>query len=252
LRSFWEKHYEFVKKGIIHAGKFEGYFRIFRKWILPLTHSRNDIEELREKKSAEERALFYRDRWDTAGWKLLFRLFFSRTVMGRLGRDPEFFRYVEGDVAGRLLKRVESALTALPTHDNPYLEYILAGNFHRALPHYLRPENFDTIRRGLDRLVLFKGDVVDALDANRGLKFDGFNLSDIFEYMNHSEYLCELCRLIKASKRGGRLVYWNMLSDRMPPAEYLDRIEPLEELARELFMRDKAFFYKAFRIEVIR
>ncbi len=31
--------------------------------------------------------------------------------MGRLGRDPEFFRYVEGSVAERILERVEYALT---------------------------------------------------------------------------------------------------------------------------------------------
>ena len=33
----------------------------------------------------------------------MFRMFFSRTVMGRFGRDPSFFRYVEGDVAAAQL-----------------------------------------------------------------------------------------------------------------------------------------------------
>ena len=82
-------------------------------------------------------------------------------------------------------------------------------------------------------------------------QFDGFNLSDIFEYMSYAEYLCQLYRIIKASRRGGRLVYWNMLSDRVPPAEFSDRVEPLQKLARQLFMLDKAFFYKTFRIERI-
>ena len=53
---------------------------------------------------------------------------------------------MEGDVAGRLLHRAEYAVTVLPTHDNPYLEYILTGNFSQALPHYLRPEHFQDIR----------------------------------------------------------------------------------------------------------
>jgi S-adenosylmethionine-diacylglycerol 3-amino-3-carboxypropyl transferase len=250
-KAFWDNHPEFIKQGIIHGGKFESYFRIFRIWVLPLIHSTRDRVELRSPKDAKERIAFYRRRWDTAIWRLIFRIFFSKTVMGRLGRDPEFFRYVEGDVASRLLKRAEYALTALPTHDNPYLEYILTGSFDTALPHYLRPEHFDAIRNGLDRLVLFKGDVVEALEANRGLKFDGFNLSDIFEYMSNGEYLCALDRLIQAARRGGRLVYWNLLSDRVPPADHLDRLEPLEKRARELFMQDKAFFYKTLRLEVI-
>lgn len=251
-RSFWDRHPGFIERGIIHTGKFEGYFRIFRRWVLPIVHGRKDVAELRRPKDARERRDFYRHRWDTARWRLLFRLFFSKTVMGHLGRDPEFFRYAGDDLAGSLLKRASHALTALPVHDNPYLEYILTGNFRRSFPHYLRSENFDSIRKGLDRLVLFKGNVMDALNANKGLKFNGFNLSDIFEYMSYGEYSSGLSRFIDASKKGGRLVYWNMLADRSPPSGYLDRLDPLETRARELFMQDRAFFYRAFRIEVVR
>ena len=71
---------------------------------------------------------------------MLFRVFFSRFVMGRLGRDPEFFRYVEGSVSDRILSRTRHALTVLPTHANPFLAYILTGNYGDALPRYLRPE----------------------------------------------------------------------------------------------------------------
>jgi len=250
-RAFWDEHPEFIKQGIIHVGKFESYFRIFRKWILPLVHGAGDIAGLMRPKDMAAREEFYQRRWDTGPWRLIFRLFFSKTVMGRLGRDPEFFRYVEGDVATRLLQRAEYALTVLPIHDNPYLEYILTGNFSRALPHYLRPEQYEAIREGLGKLVLFKGGIAEALEAHRGVKFDGFNLSDIFEYMSYGEYVQHLHRLIERSKTGGRLVYWNMLADRLPPAQCRDRLYPSEKRALELFRRDKAFFYKTFRIEVV-
>ena len=49
--------------------------------------------------SVEDQRAFYRARWDTWRWRALFRVFFSRAVMGRLGRDPEFFAGVEGPVA---------------------------------------------------------------------------------------------------------------------------------------------------------
>jgi S-adenosylmethionine-diacylglycerol 3-amino-3-carboxypropyl transferase len=250
-RAFWDEHPELIRQGIIHVGKFEGFFRIFRKWILPLVHGAADIAELIRPKNQAARQEFYLRRWDTVPWRLIFRLFFSRTVIGRLGRDPEFFRYVEGDVAARLLERARYALTVLPTHDNPYLEYILTGNFSRSLPHYLRPQNYQAIRENLEKLVLFKGGIAEALEAHRNMKFDGFNLSDIFEYMSFGDYVQHLQLLVDASNPGARLVYWNMLADRLPPAECRDRLESLEERALQLFRQDKAFFYKAFRIEEV-
>ena len=84
------------------------------------------------------------------------------------------------------------------------------------------------------------------------MKFNGFNLSDIFEYMSYGDYVRHLDCLIDSSNPGARLVYWNMLVDRLPPPRCSDRLESLEERALELFRQDKAFFYKAFRIEVVR
>jgi S-adenosylmethionine-diacylglycerol 3-amino-3-carboxypropyl transferase len=169
--------------------------------------------------------------------------------MGYLGRDPEFFTYVEGDVASRLLERAEYALTALATDQNPYLEFILTGNFGKTLPFYLREENFEKIRDHLDRLILFHGDLLEALRAHASLRFDGFNLSDIFEYMNYAEYVSELQKVIDASKPGTRVVYWNMLADRKNPLALKNRLATLEDLAADLFKQDKAFFYKALVIE---
>lgn len=248
-RRFWDVQGPLVEGGAIHAGRFEGYFRLFRKRVLPLIHGRKLVGELMRPKNAAEQATFYREKWDTWRWRMLFRLFFSRMVMGRLGRDPEFFRYVEGDVAGRILRRSEYALTALPTNENPYLEYILTGNFGTSLPHYLREDNFENIRNNLDRLVLFKGDLVAALKAYGGVRFDGFNLSDIFEYMSNDEYVAQLAKVVASASPGARLVYWNMLADRKYPPHLKDRLAPLDDRAQSLFLRDKAFFYKALVVE---
>src|SRR5690606_28818523 len=99
-----------------------------------------------------ERLAFYTCTWNTWRWRAMFRLFFSRFVMGRLGRDPAFFQYVEGSVAQRIMARAEHALVELDPAANPYLQWILTGRFTAALPHALRAENFDAIRANLDRL----------------------------------------------------------------------------------------------------
>lgn len=244
-KLFWDQHLNLINKGIIYVGKFENYFSLFRNRILPLIHNRKKIDRLLSIHNINERTLFYNNSWNTFRWKLLFKIFFSRTMMGKLGRDPEFFKYVETDVASRIFKRAEYALTVLPTDSNPYLEYILKGNFKNSLPFYLRRENFNAIRNNLDKLVLFKGNLKEAFQRNPQTKFDGFNLSDIFEYMNYNQYEEEVRHILDYANPGARLVYWNMLADRKQINGTEKKLRFLDQEASELFKQDKAFFYKS-------
>jgi Protein of unknown function (DUF3419) len=187
--------------------------------------------------------------------------------MGRLGRDPEFFRYVEGSVAERILGRARYALTVLPIADNPYVRYILTGGFDSALPHYLRPEVCARLRARLERepqaLALHLGavdEVAAALVAGGGARFDGFNLSDIFEYLDPPTCARIFRGLLAAARPGARLAYWNMLVPRRcPPPEaaaspagaIAPRVRPLAAEAAALFARDRAFFYSAFVLEEV-
>lgn len=244
--QFWDKHLDLIEKGIIHAGKFENYFKLFRTFCLPLIHSQKRIEELLQSKDQTARAVFYEQKWNNMRWKFLFKLFFSKKIMGKLGRDPEFFKYVETSVSDRILSRAKYGLSVLPTDSNPYLEYILKGNFKTCLPFYLRAENFETIRRNLSKLILFKGNLKEAFQAFPSLRFDGFNLSDIFEYMSKEEYAEELEHILKFSKPGAKISFWNMLANRKEVAGLEDQIEFFNQKAEDLHKQDKAFFYQSF------
>lgn len=249
--EFWDAHPAEIKAGFIHCGKFEQFFRVFRERILSLIHSRKTVESLLQKRSRDERYLFYQEEWANWRWHLLFKVFFSRLVMGRIGRDPEFFRYVEVPVSESILQRTKFALTELETHSNPYLDYILTGNFTNSLPYYLQPDIFENIKKNIDGLVLFHGPVQDAVKQAGNKGFDGFNLSDVFEYLDEKacSYIYEI--LLDHAKSGSRLVYWNMLVPRSCPPGLQGRIKAKEELSRELFGIDKAFFYSNFIIEEV-
>lgn len=249
-QRFWSEHRAQIAAGILHAGRFEAYFRKFRTWVLPLIHSRATVARLLEPKELDARKRFWNDKWNNRRWRLLFRIFFSRFLMGRLGRDPEFFRYVEGSVSDRILKRAEYALTVLPTHDNAFLDYIVHGNFAGTLPLYLRPEQFDAIRSGLDRLTLVHGSI-DEVGQKHGGHFDAFNLSDIFEYLDPESSTKLYGDLVNLARPGARFAYWNTLVHRSCPAELIGRVRPLKDLARELFRHDRAFFYCNFEVDEI-
>ena len=178
-------------------------------------------------------------------------MFFSRFVMGRLGRDPAFFRYVEGTVSGRILARTRYALTALNPAENPYLTWILTGTHGDALPFALRAENFAAIRANLHRLERRLQTVEQFLADEPDVRIDGANLSDIFEYMSEENTAALLARLADAANPGARFAYWNMLAPRSRPDSLASRLRPLDALAAELFAKDRAFFYSRFVVEEV-
>jgi S-adenosylmethionine-diacylglycerol 3-amino-3-carboxypropyl transferase len=250
-RSFWDSHPDDIERGIGSAGKFERYFEIFRTRVLPWVHSRERVDRLLAGGPQNARQAFYRQEWDTWRWRFLFKLFFSRFVMGRLGRDPAFFRYVQGSVAERILSRTEYALTELDPAANPYLQWVLTGTHTTALPFALRLENFDPIRRYLERLEWTRCSLEDLLRTHTDLKVDRWNLSDIFEYMSPENHGRLLETLSNRSKPGARLAYWNMLAPRRRPDSLAGRLRSLDVLANDLFSRDNAWFYCAFVVEEV-
>jgi S-adenosylmethionine-diacylglycerol 3-amino-3-carboxypropyl transferase len=248
-RRFWDAHPDWIARGIGAVGRFERYFRIFRRWVLPWIQSEEAVERLLNGGSVEERRAFYDEHWDHWRWRLVFRVFFSRFVMSRLGREPAFFEQVEGRVAERLLERARYALTELDPADNPYLQWILTGRHQTARPLALRREHFETIRSRLDRLTWAQASLADCLERQDANTIDRFNLSDVFEYVPERRYHALLDQLARVGRPGGRLAYWTLFVPRSRPDSMADRLEPQTAQAEALHAQDRAFFYGDFVLE---
>jgi S-adenosylmethionine-diacylglycerol 3-amino-3-carboxypropyl transferase len=250
-RNFWDVRSQEIANGFGGAGKFERYLAMFRKYVLPLIHSRQTTEKLLQGKTPLEREKFYYEVWNTRRWQALFKIFFSRFVMGRFGRDPEFFKYAKGNVAERILARTQSAAIELNPSENPYLQWILTGHHTTALPYALRAENFAAIRDNLSRLEIREQSLEEFLDSSKSQTIDRFNLSNIFEYVSLPGYHKLLSEIIRVSRHEARMAYWNLFAERRRPASLADEINSLTNLATKLSKQDKAFFYQAFVIEEV-
>lgn len=250
-RAFWDARPEAVRGGVGGAGKFERYFALFRRRVLPLVHGRRMVRALVEPRDAAGRHEFYERRWNTLRWRLLFRLFFSRAVMGRLGRDPALFAYVEGSPSDHILRRTRHALVELEPADNPYLHWILTGTYGEALPHALRREHFERIRDRLDRLELHGTSLESLIAGGVVAGVDRANLSDIFEYMSADAARTLFERLADAARPGGRLAYWNLLVPRRGAELVPGRLRRLDVLSDALHRRDRTWFYGAFHVDEV-
>ena len=250
-KKYWDENIESIKKGVINTGKFDNFFQIFRKKVLRFVHSKKRVLELLEKKTKEERYSFYDKKWNNLRWKLVFQVFFSKFIVGELGRDPRFFDYAKNiNLSEVMSERVKYAFTELDTSENPYVEYILTGKYTQNLPFSMRKENFDIIRKNLHKLELYNMSIEEYL-GNSNEKINKFNLSDIFEYISLDKYKELLEKIYDSSADGAILAYWNLIVPRSRTEEFQNRIIPLE-ISETLHRQDKTFFYTKFIVERIK
>lgn len=253
-RLFWDNKQEEIEKyGMGGVGKFERYFRIFKTWILPLVHSKATVHKLLSPKSEEERNVFFNDVWNTWRWRLLIRIFFSQTLMGKMGRDPAFFTYVDGSFSEHVSRKIKHGMCVQNPAKNPYLYWILNGTHGEILPFALRAENFENIKNNLDKLEwhLLSTESFAERCKRENIKINKHNLSNIFEYMSEENYLSTLSSLIEISETGAILLYWNMMVPRTCPESLKQSLKPHVERAQKLHIQDKAIFYSNLIIEEV-
>ena len=252
-RGYWDQRPEVLARGIIHSGKFERYFRIFREYVLPLIHGRESVHRLLTASSLQQQQVFYDQVWNNRRWRWLFRVFFGEFILGHLGRDPSFFRYVTIDsVAEELSERTRHGLTEVRIHDNYFLEYILTGrygNLETAHP-YLRASNYPALRANVARIRLVHGSLEDYLKSLQPGTVSRFNLSDIFEYMSDDAFELALREILRVCRNDGKLGFWTLFVPRTIPPGVADRITTpsADSTVEESTSAARTFFYGGFHV----
>ena len=241
------------KRGIGSAGKFERYFALFRKRVLPLVHRRRTVARAccsREPRG--QAAAFYDGRWDTWRWRLLFRAVLlahaswagwaairssSATSKGTSprrsssaparadgagsGRQP--LRALDPDRHARRGAALRAARRSIRHDPRPPRSPRVALRVGRGVPRTFRPSAFDR-----------------------------FNLSDLFEYVSVEHYhrMLESILAAQPTRRPARVL--EHAGAATAPGALAARLRPLDDLGRvACISRDRAFFYSAFRVEEV-
>jgi S-adenosylmethionine-diacylglycerol 3-amino-3-carboxypropyl transferase len=243
-RSYFEARIGAVANGLANEGKFEKYFSYFSRRVVPLIHSRKRVNGLFAPKSGSEQEQFYEERWNNWRWRMMFRIFFSKYVMGKYGRDPEFLKEVKISVSDYIFKKAGRHLRSVGAQENFMLRYQLTGSFQGLLPHYLQESNYKKIKSNLRQLQVKEGYAEQAV--NTFGKFNGMNLSNIFEYMNRELFATTAQNLVNGLAPGGRMAYWNLMVPRRVSGLPGTSMSYEKELSVRLSEKDKGFFYNQF------
>lgn len=239
--GYWDEHINIINKGVIHCGKFENYFRLFRKYFLPLAHGKKLTRQLLEHKTGDEQKLFYESKWNTLRWRWLMNIFFSKAIMGRYGRDPEFLKHVKLTVPEYIRQKTEAHIRSGMSTHNYFLHMIYTGNFDAELPFYLREENYEAIRSNIHKLTL---SAISAEEAVKTRTFDTYCLSNIFEYYSDEDFKRLTERWLPFIHSGSCIAYWNLMAPRSFSEQKPDMFRMVDTTS--LSAKDKGFFYSRF------
>ncbi|MEL6346128.1 MAG: DUF3419 family protein [Myxococcota bacterium] len=253
-RRFWDANEALIREGLLQSGRFEQYLRIFRQRVVPFIHRRATVDALLSLETLDDQQRFYQRRWDSIRWRGAFRVFFSRTVMARLGRSERHFQYVDGPVSRAFLDRAAHALTEIPIQSNFFVQWMLTGRFRdmeQAHP-YLSTKGSAKLRAAAVRIQFVRDDLESFLASCPPGRFSAFNYSNLFEYLSAEQHARILSLTARAARPGARIAYWNLLVPRSRPESLADRIDVHPERSAALLRRDRAFVYGGFQLETVR
>ena len=166
----------------------------------------------------------------------------------------------QGDLIAVLRERVRKLACDFPLADN-YFAWQAFGRTYdhehrRALPDYLRAENFDTLRANAHRVHSEIATMTDALRRQPAGSIDGVVLLDAQDWMDNRQ-LAELwTEIVRAGRPGGRVVFRTaglgpLLPGRLP-ADLLARLDYHAEDSAAWGHRDRSAIYGGFHLYTLR
>lgn len=243
-RQFWDNQKKSIDIGIINAGRVARFFRIFAGYVFPLIHSKSKSHQLLARKSVEQQVAFYHEIWNNRRWKAFFKIFFHRSILRFIAPDPDFLNYVNDDMSTYLFKKTEEMFCSTMVQNNLVAQYLLTGEWGSLRHHYMRPENYACIKSRLDRVHLHVGFAEDLI--LKGIRYDGCNLSNIFEYTTMKEFEQLTKHLASGGNSGCRYVYWNILLPRIMEHAELSRVL---DSSKESDVLDRVWLYRRCLVE---
>ena len=253
-RAYWDERPESIAAGVLTQGRAERFLAILAGVLRTLVHPRARVEELFAQPDLEAQRRFYRERWDTRRWRLLFKLLHKKVFDRAL--DPAFYRYVDpGDLGEQLRRRAERCLLELPARENYFLARMLLGTYlpdPEGRPPYLQPAGAASVARHADRLELRHARVQDVLATLPPGSVDKLYLSNVAEWLNEPEREA-LFRSVVRAARPGAIVCWRALMvDRPVPDAVAQHLEEDSARSAALAARDRAFINAAFHVATVR
>jgi S-adenosylmethionine-diacylglycerol 3-amino-3-carboxypropyl transferase len=251
---YWTGNAEAVHNGIVNAGKYESFIRLFSRFVW-MTQGKKRIDGLFRCQTLEQQQDYFDRKWNTVQWRLLFKLLANKWMLAKRGLTADYFKFDDGSSSfpESFLRRARRAMCEIPVESNYFLaQYLLARYWSEdAVPAYLLRENLPVVRERLDRIEMVTSPAQEWLGRQPDASIDCFSLSNICELMSPGETNRLFREVARSARPGARICFRNLIVPRSVPESLRSAIELQEELSSDLIARDRSFVYSRVRAFVV-
>lgn len=242
-RAFWCDHTRAMRRGVLYEGRWERHYRRVATFTR-LIRGR-DLDTLFAFHDLADQRRFIDERWDTAAWRLAYRLVCSPITSRVLLGDPAFYAHIQVDPADYLYERMRSALHRFLARDSFAMALVLRGQLLPTdLPPYLTPEGHAVLRERLDQIEVVNADLVAYLQAPDPPRFTRFSLSDVPSYLTRERFEALVNGVVRCAEPEARVVIRQFLTRYDLPPAVANRLVREPELERRCALEDRAFAYE--------
>jgi S-adenosylmethionine-diacylglycerol 3-amino-3-carboxypropyl transferase len=274
-RNYWESNSLFgglifghrislFTNGGLYDHSRNGYFlRLFHK--LAHIHGYRP-EKLLKAENMEEQEDIYRKEIEPFFTTILIRLIGSLPITGfGLGIPPQQYDELVQElgenrsIVDLYRDRVRRLACEFPIADNYFAWQAFARRYdteeRRAIPSYLKEQNFALLRDKIHRIKTWIGSVTDAICQQPSGSFDRFVFLDAQDWMTLDQIIDLWSVISKKAAPGSRIIFRTAGSasplERVLPNELLSKFRYEREMSYTLFQKDRSSIYGGFHLYVL-
>ena len=263
-REFWESkgRINYFKKGFYNYAR-NGYFlRFFHRFAKSIGCNPNDLTKAR---TMEEQEAFFRKNvapfFDNFLIKLLGKT--PITVFG-LGIPPQQYEELKKDAQNGIIdlmrERVHRLCAGFPIQDNYFAWQAFTRKYDTenkiALPDYLKPEHYETIKANSNRVSTAIASIIDYIKQQPIGAFNRFVFLDAQDWMN-AAVLTDLWTAIAERGGEGTRIIFRTAGAESPietalPSNLREKFDYEKDWSLELFKQDRAAIYGGFHLYLLK
>lgn len=183
------------------------------------------------------------------------------TMFG-LGIPPQQYDELKTDLSGKQTvidiyrERVRRLACDYPIDENYFAWQAFARKYdtanRKAIPEYLKPENYERLKANADRLNTIIGSATDVIKNSGPASFNRFVFLDAQDWMNAEQMIDLWSAIAEKAEPGSRIIFRTAGSvspiETNLPKELRDRFTYHAEISERLFKQDRASIYGGFHL----